>query len=432
MSLSLESIHKPLNDFFLTRFGTGPDSPVCFRFDKFGSELSDGDFIDHNLPAPGYSPALALERWSDLVNRIPADDSDGMNIVFTTNAIDLAYGIRLLKPAEPFFLPSADEETKNRVIGAFSLLKDFALKRWQQLSLESSSGLMLTFSPSPPMPIDWYDKSNAGNWTGQSFHITEPATPAPPTDAGSRLWRMKIDDATLTKVLDATEPAPSPGHVLLRAHLIESASPTVRPLMAVRAVAPVGVVAQPVAPARAGMRAAAMTPMRHLGVDAPVAAKTFQLQDSLRQRVTSVDISKRLLINQVLVPQAPTQPVTTPSISISFEYCVIRVSRPWFIDAFINDTSWCVPTLAKGEMTASDKFGATLPLLPIAAVAIRNLSISGNWTAQDVANAATATDFGPFKVDAAIVNNSLSHAGIQIAGWLLQRMPPLPPNAAVS
>src|SRR6266700_5884802 len=153
MSLSLESIHKPLNDFFLTRFGTEPDSPVCFLFDKFGSELSDGDFIDHNRPAPGYSPALALERWSDLVNRIPVDDSDGMNIVFTTNAVDLAYGIRLLKPAEPFLLPSADEETKNRVIGAFSVLKDFALKRWQQLSLESSSGLMLAFSPSPPMPI---------------------------------------------------------------------------------------------------------------------------------------------------------------------------------------------------------------------------------------------------------------------------------------
>jgi len=39
-----------------------------------------------------------------------------------------------------------------------------------------------------------------------------------------------------------------------------------------------------------------------------------------------------------------------------------------------------------------------------------------------------ATDFGPFKVDSGIVNNSLSHAGIQVVGWLLQHMPPLPPN----
>ena len=31
-------------------------------------------------------------------------------------------------------------------------------------------------------------------------------------------------------------------------------------------------------------------------------------------------------------------------------------------------------------------------------------------------------------VDSGIVNNSLSHAGIQVVGWLLQHMPPLPPN----
>src|SRR5262249_15621190 len=52
MALSLESIYKPLNDFFLNRFGTTPDSPVCFRFDKINSDLSDADCIDPQLPPP--------------------------------------------------------------------------------------------------------------------------------------------------------------------------------------------------------------------------------------------------------------------------------------------------------------------------------------------------------------------------------------------
>ena len=98
------------------------------------------------------------------------------------------------------------------------------------------------------------------------------------------------------------------------------------------------------------------------------------------------------------------------------------------MDAFVNDRSWCVPGVAKGQFTSPDRFGATIPLLPIAALAVRNLNISGNWTTDDVSTAAMATDFGPFKVDGGIVNNSLSHAGIQVVGWLMQRMPPLPPN----
>jgi hypothetical protein len=57
------------------------------------------------------------------------------------------------------------------------------------------------------------------------------------------------------------------------------------------------------------------------------------------------------------------------------------------------------------------------------------LAQNANWY-EDVANASIATDFGPFKVTAGIVNNELklSHPGLQIIGWVLQKMPDLPPN----
>jgi hypothetical protein len=158
------------------------------------------------------------------------------------------------------------------------------------------------------------------------------------------------------------------------------------------------------------------------------AVATFALHDEVQSQFRTMNLPQRRMLNQYIVAQAPTKPTTTPSVSIAFEFCLIRISRPWLVDAFINDRSWCLPGTTKGQLTAPDKFGATLPLLPIAAVAVRNLKISGNWTTDDVSTAAMATDFGPFKVDSGIVNNSLSHAGIQVVGWLLQRMPPLPPN----
>jgi hypothetical protein len=91
----------------------------------------------------------------------------------------------------------------------------------------------------------------------------------------------------------------------------------------------------------------------------------------------------------------------------------------------VNLTTWSIPGVGKGQSTTPPN---GMALLPIAFVAVRALAIKGNWSNEDVANAARATDFGPFKVDNAIVNGTLSHPGLQIVGWLLQKMPSLPPN----
>src|SRR5262249_25364881 len=123
------------------------------------------------------------------------------------------------------------------------------------------------------------------------------------------------------------------------------------------------------------------------GADVPAlkpAIAAFALHDDVRRQLANLDVPERRLGAQYLVSQAATKPPTTPSVSITFEYCLIRITRPWWTDAFINDRSWCLPGIPKGQLTAPDKFGATLPLLPIAAVAVRNLNISGNWTTDDV------------------------------------------------
>jgi hypothetical protein len=102
MPITLDSIYKPLNDFFLSKLGTAAGSPVFFRFDKFGSVVSDEDFVDPSHPERGYVPAIANEKFSELVDCMPVDQNDGMNIIISTNAISDTYYLRLLNPAQPY------------------------------------------------------------------------------------------------------------------------------------------------------------------------------------------------------------------------------------------------------------------------------------------------------------------------------------------
>jgi hypothetical protein len=153
----------------------------------------------------------------------------------------------------------------------------------------------------------------------------------------------------------------------------------------------------------------------------------YVLHDNLRMQMATVDVSQRYQLAQVIGSSAPTQPAVTDSVSISFDYCLVKIRRPWYIDSFINDHSWFVPGATKGSITTGAS-NNSFRLLPIAFVAIKNLVIEAHWAAADVATAANATDFGPFKVTPGIVQNKLSHEGIQVIGWLLQNMPDVPPN----
>src|SRR5260221_2056040 len=111
MSLTLDAIYQPIAEFFLQLFQTDAGSPVFFRFDKFGSVISDEDFIDPAHPELGYLSGLAMEKFSDLVNHIPFDTHDNLNILLSDNSIDSTYFLRLLTPAMPLFPPGVDDAT---------------------------------------------------------------------------------------------------------------------------------------------------------------------------------------------------------------------------------------------------------------------------------------------------------------------------------
>lgn len=439
MALSLDSIYKPVNDFFLNRFKTEEGSPIFFKFDKFGSVISDKDFIDPRTPEAGYSPALAKEKFSDIVNSVPIEDSDGQNIYFSQNNIDHTYHDQWLGPSIPFVTQDADDTTRNSIIDSFNSIKAEALRMWDSIKLESSTGIMFDFKPALATPENWYDSKDPNIWTHHLFQASETVTTPVDNSPKFKLWRLKVDDATLQKVLPVEN--------------IESTTPTELHHKVLMFKANFGSTPLPTAAATAGTLFRMGPQVRDLrsNPSEPVTVRdhrvttlpNVEVRDhrtdtagphtsinrlNLAQKISSLDLRKRQVIINHIKENAPTQPVTTTSITISFEFCLVSINRPWFHDSFINNKSWFIPGMAQGQLTVHDTTGGTITALPIGFLAIKNLIIEANWTDQDIAISKDATDFGPFEVTFDSTTNKLTHEGIQIIGWILQKMPDLPPN----
>jgi hypothetical protein len=365
------------------------------------------------------------------VNHIPVDAGDGINISLSADSIDTTYFYRLLTPSIPYFPVGIDDNAKQATITAFSSIKADSLKVWEQVKAESITGLMLQYMPSLATPEKWYDKSNREGWSSSSFQITETSS-EPPTSPSTQLWKLKLNDAVMLQALQLPAEEQPHAELNIASRVMELKETGVaRPLAAVvrdhRSSATAASIARPLVAEVRDHRSSAT----EVGVVSPSSSSalsnSFALHSTFIQQSKALSVSKRLLVNQYLINNAITEPARTSSLSISFDYCLVKIRRPWYVDAFINDRSWYVPNVSKGQVTSSGPIN--MSSMPIGFVAIRNMNIeSNNWAPEDVTNASVATQFGPFKVAGSIVNNKLSMPGLQIIGWLLQKMPELPPN----
>jgi hypothetical protein len=392
MALSLDAIFTPLNQFFLAKFGSAQaQAGVIFRFDKIGSVISDADFIDENHPDLGYQPALAIEKFSDLVNRVPVDCGDGTNVLLTQNSIDDTYFYRLLSPAQAYVAPGTADADTQALTDAFNTEKAKALQQWNSIDMASMTGLMMEYKPSLATPEGWYDSSRTDVWTSQRFEISQPADHPDPAPVDARLWRLAPSAEILAGAATAQRQA------VTRQWAVAS------PMGNVRMIQP------------------------RMNLQFVEGQRNLTVGPDLTRRIGILNIRDRLRFSDVIADQAPTQPAKTNSIVVTFDYCLVEVGRPWLFDVFLNAGNWQVPGVEQGALSQPGAAGG-ISLLPIGMVVIRNLVITAGWDADDIANSAAATAFGPFKVDGGIVDGSLKHQSIQTIGWMLQQLPPLPPN----
>lgn len=433
MTLSLEAIHQSLNDFFLKQFGTEAGSSVVFRFDRFGSVLGEQDFIDQNHAEWGYSPAKARETFSDLVNHIPVDINDGMNISLSQAPIDDTYFFQLLNPSIPYIPYSADEDTKQSIINTFNSIKADALKVWNNVAAESSTGLMMKYKPSLATPENWYDTSKNEVWTSQSFQITATSSVSSPSSS-NHLWKLKVNDESMRQILQLPKINGTESQLNIANRVLElqaNSSATFRQEMPMQhlMIKDAGFISPSTAKAQSHQFSNVSRLADNISITAAnnlntgvgmTTANNLALYNTFLQQCHVLNVNQRLIVNQYIDSNAPTQPVESSSVNISFDYCLVKVRRPWYVDVFINQKSWYIPAVPKGQV----KF----PLMPSGFVVIRNLKIGGDWTIADIKNASNATHFGPFQVTLNPETHQLVHPGLQIIGWILQRMPDLPPN----
>jgi hypothetical protein len=403
MALSLDSMFRPFNEFFLTKFGSGLGASVKFRFSRLPHTFVDSDFVVAEHPEWGPSKQLAQEIFSNVIDQIPTLDPDGRNVSsgFGAGLISELYSDEILGPAIPF-VPAAvsNDADKQAMVDAFNGIKAEARSRWDKTKLASlmQGQQGKEYRPSTPTPVMWWDKNAPDVWTPQTFHV-EDASP-PPAQPGSGILRMKISDAQMETVLQRHPQT-------FRAEL---ASATVRP--------------------SSGLNRPTMMMARSTMAGAPVAASptaNVAFHTNVIYQMSAIPVDQRREMQVELAQYQTTQPIVSSQVTISFDFCTVNCERDWLHNGLLNSTSWYIPGRGKGILSANNGHG--VPAMPVGFVAVKNLRIQAPWTPADINNLELSVQFGPFNFDSKVVNGVISHDGIQIVGWMLKDSSDLPPNA---
>ena len=426
VGLLAQSLLQPVWDWIQAELGTPPGTTVVFRFDRFGVTLADADFMLPGHPELGFSPEMAIERFSDLVNRTPVDLGTGDDAVFSEIDIDTSYFFRIVNPAEPYLPASLSSAAREHRIAAFGVLKAEALKLWETLGLASVTGQIREFRPSTPEPINWYDMGNVTGWQPLTFTVAG----SDQTRSSAVLqWRLQPDDAQIGKALGITavEAQKLPTTELLRraAHL-QRGDPVPRP----RVVGPIppDILRARDLPKPDVIGGGDVIGSGRDGLELAGGVLKRFFRPKLPSDLVDVPLNVRVLAKRRLLEEAPVKPTTTSSTTtITFDACLVRIDRPWLFWPFLTDATWHVPGSPRGGVTQPGTVGA-LTWLPTAVLAIRRLKVTSNWSAQDVEASAAATNLGPFAISEKISNKVLSAPGLQVVGWQLQQLPTLPPN----
>ncbi len=213
-------------------------------------------------------------------------------------------------------------------------------------------------------------------------------------------------------------------------------------------------------------------PAWHLTADVPAApvgekpatqaapaAATFNRSPAFINRIAPLPIVHPIWVGPAGPPRPPTPPTPAPpppppppdlhpDFSLSFDYCVVQLRRPWLSGDFLASSGWFVPGAKAGDLaqaapavaapadSAASVPGATrtppLSWLPVACIAIKNLNISVG-AGFDAATASRATAFGPFAVrpvqpGGGATTDRLTNPGVQIVAWVCAAQPQLPPE----
>lgn len=419
-----------------------------------GIALSPTDFKDPANPAGPYDPGYAEETFSFLSNIAPSFDPT--HFINSGFEVDDLYQL-VISGAVPAGA-ALDQLLTNP---AYRLFSD-AQFEFVSARRGSRKDPGVFYYPCQAVPTDWYTEANANSWATFSTGGAPPPPPLNQSQLGKRggaalllkgVWQLKpvADEQTLKNKLQQTIQTKATRLTrLLRPVSPKSSRPLERNLVLAGGIPAPGVkpVGGVVAPPTAAVLQnfirlnASIDLKKQLRPDPLVS--TTQLVPALVNQ-TKIDtnrfevmsskllpFNKKLilssLLNELLVPQ-PVSPASK-NFSISFRYTQVTISRPWLKLALLTTRNWYIPGTPADAYATGTATGNTgmFALLPTSFIAIRNLKISANWSAEDRANASKAVAFGPFSTQGStFINDTLEMPGLQVIAWLSKLMPALPP-----
>ncbi|MGH7125025.1 MAG: hypothetical protein ACREFI_11680, partial [Stellaceae bacterium] len=391
-------------------------------FEKLGVPISSGMFKLQPTDT-ALSPALAVERVSEIANAVLTVDGD--SVQRSNRTIDNTVELLLLQAA-----PVASDQLQS--LGAAKNAANAAF----DTTLGSLEGAF-RYHPVYASPSDWYDPQAAGNWTLHTLGQQQGPAPAPPAPPAPPR-RIRVDQPKWTVLPAQTQPALSQPVRPTRPYFIQTAAP--RPVVApaVRAAAvstpvrPQAIAAQPAIAALAQFAMSSPAVRAGLGLQPATPPAAAPPPSALGTVVQALGPLAAAFATEQLGATGTPQPVAADNVSLSFEHCVVTLTRHWFPQILFMIKNWYVPGYTSGSFSAGTGVGdaGLLPILAGGFVAIRNLRISAKWSAQDLAVVQGSTAFGPFSLvgrsyDAG--SGTLSCPGIQIIAWFCEALPVLPP-----
>ncbi|MFC0181562.1 hypothetical protein SAMN04515674_104178 [Pseudarcicella hirudinis] len=467
MAIDINALYDPFKKFFLDKFNEKNQDPgdtkkddVVFCFDKLANPVPSDTFLDDPNNPNSFNPAKAREYFSMIVNHLPVLDDCYLEMLL--NKIDTTYNISLLNAAIPYVSKDiSNQEIINSIIGSFSSAKSQALRTYDKYAntprvlVNVPDGYTLSLSA----PENWCDKRLNDLWTSHSLSISVNTQTGPPVSTTTGRPKIKISDLGLwrkisnhavfrkdlekidmqqvkTQILphplikaeEKTQPEPVRVKIANKSKMVMAAS-----VMATQPAIAAAISARPVEPAVQPAPVLLQMPLilNAIKLNTPKISEKPDLEVKFDATRFSQNINFQL--SAVVLKNTQTSSATSDNLSITFEYMIVNIERPWILMPFLTNQNWYIPNMQKGSISSnqSPAQGEYFPALPIAFVAVRNLSIKGNFSQQDVEQSKDSFAFGPFvfQEKTEIVNQTITCRGTQIIGWINQMMPVLPPQS---
>jgi hypothetical protein len=425
--------------------GTGSTPVRAFlAFENIGTPMTPEMF---QLKSGEYDAGLVQQQFSLRANSIPV--LDGINIAAPgLLSVDAAYA-GMLNAARP--LTAADVDAFGQIVRSAKEEFDNAASNY------SIPGLNSEFHPAIPTPPDWPLPTADAAWTSHSFQqsssvtVTAPTPPRVPGPVPRRplpVWGWRVAPPELSdavKSTGATVAVVPPRPSTPPAQILRSSPPIFHPMLlsalAARESLSAPVVVRPPAPPGPLPRAATLAaPVLHLGTPAAAPHPAPPASPGIAPATIGIQAHPALLRSDLLAlhfqelrERSTPQAVTSSSIKLSFEYCLVEANRAWLSGSFLTARNWYVPHTKAGEIASgTGTGGGSFEVLPVAALVVRNLTIEADWSHDDIAVQQRLDKFGPFSligrsIDAA--TNALLCKEMQVVAWVFEPMPCLPPNS---